>query len=93
MAHNKYYEEWTEQASCREIGGDEWFPEIGQSPIEAKRICMFSCPVRFECLDYAMRLEQGLSKTLRHGLFGGLSPTARIQYEPEWLAQQEVTAA
>lgn len=90
---HSYYEEWTERASCAEVGGDEWFPEIGQTPREAKRICMFSCPVRFECLDYAMRSEQGHSKTLRHGLFGGLSPGARLQYEPQWLAEQGVSAA
>lgn len=88
-----YYEPWTERASCREVGGDEWFPEIGQSPIEAKRICIFSCPVQYECLDYAMRMEQGLSRFTRHGLYGGMSPRARAEHEPKWLAEQEVSAA
>jgi hypothetical protein len=89
---SRYYEDWTEQASCREIGGDEWYPEIGGDHLSAKRICMFKCPVRLQCLDYAMRIEQGKSHSIRHGLFGGMSPNARARYEPQWLAEQEVAA-
>lgn len=61
----KYYEDWVEQASCREADPDAWYPEKESDPhdaLTAKRICMFSCPVRFECLDEAMNLERGLRK-------------------------------
>jgi hypothetical protein len=84
----KYYEDWTRQASCAEIGGDEWFPEVHGDYRSAKRICLTQCPVKSECLDYAMRLEEGKSHSIRHGLFGGMFPDARAKYEPEWLASQ-----
>lgn len=38
---------------------------------EAKRICTKVCPVRGECLDYAMRTWQ------RTGIWGGLGPRER----------------
>ena len=84
-----YYEPWTESAACSQVGGDLWFPEIGESLLEAKRICMFNCSVQYQCLDYAMRTEQGLSRVSRHGLYGGKSPLERSRYEPQWLAEQE----
>jgi WhiB family redox-sensing transcriptional regulator len=92
MALSSYYEDWTEQAACSEVGGDAWFPEVGDSALDAKKICITRCSVRFECLDFAMRREQGLSRFTRHGLYGGLSPRARAEHEPQWLAEQEVAA-
>ena len=29
--NSKYYEPWTESAACSQVGGDLWFPEIGES--------------------------------------------------------------
>lgn len=88
-----YYEPWTEQATCRSVGGGLWFPESGESSLEPRQICLNRCTVRTQCLDFAMRKEQGLSKVSRHGLFGGMSPTARAKYEPQWLAEQEGVSA
>ena len=84
----KYYEDWTEFAACREVGGDAWFPEIGENTPLPKQICKTRCSVRAECLDYAMRLELGKCHSIRHGLFGGMSPGERAKYEPQWLALQ-----
>jgi WhiB family redox-sensing transcriptional regulator len=38
----------------------------------AKRICS-TCPVRRECLDYALRIREP------HGIWGGLNETERRQ--------------
>lgn len=39
----------------------------------ARRLCAV-CPVRRECLDFAMRIEPAQS---RHGIWGGISPSGR----------------
>ena len=90
---NVYYEPWTIYAACREVGGDSWFPEEREDRLTPRAICLTRCTVRLQCLDYAMRREQGKSTSYRWGIFGGLSPAKRTKYEPEWLAEQEVSAA
>jgi WhiB family redox-sensing transcriptional regulator len=47
--------QWAEQALCAQAGPDAWFPTKGQhSPAKiAIRICR-ACPVRVQCLDYAL---------------------------------------
>jgi len=53
-------DEWIERAACRAHGidPDEWFPLSGdpKDSIAAVRICR-TCPVRAECLAYAIRLK------------------------------------
>lgn len=41
---------------------------------EAKEVCWEECPVRLECLEFALRIEtpQG-----RSGVYGGLTPNER----------------
>ena len=62
--------DWMDLAACGEIGGDEWFPEKGSSSRAAKAVCM-SCPVRLQCLEYA------LERNIPHGIFGGKSERQR----------------
>ena len=89
---NPYHEPWTESASCREVGGDAWFPEVGDPTWkEARRICL-GCPVMWPCRDWAMRIELGLDRSNRFGVAGGLTPSQRAAHEPEWLAEQEGAA-
>ena len=89
---NPFYEPWTEHATCRSIGPTVFYPEIGDSWVEAVKVCTTVCPVRLLCLDYAMRNEVGRAVAHRHGVFGGLKPYERKKYEPEWLAGNEVAA-
>jgi WhiB family redox-sensing transcriptional regulator len=51
---------------------DLWFPETGgsQAAAEAKAVCV-RCPVRAQCLDYAVALG------IRHGVWGGTTPEER----------------
>ena len=62
--------EWQDAALCAQVDGDEWFPEKGESVLQAKRICR-DCPVRVECLRYALDHDE------LYGVWGGLSPEDR----------------
>jgi WhiB family transcriptional regulator, redox-sensing transcriptional regulator len=63
---------WMHRAACRGQGFDAWFStdEMEEEADAARRVCA-GCPVRSECLDYA------LDGPIRHGLWGGLSPEER----------------
>lgn len=58
---------WTEHAVCARVDPDLFFPEKGHEHQSeaAQRICR-SCPVKTECLEYA------LSNREKHGVWGGL---------------------
>jgi len=63
---------WMQQAACRGQGFDAWFSadEVGEDADAARRVCA-GCPVRPECLEYA------LDRAIRYGLWGGLSREER----------------
>ncbi|WP_078878724.1 WhiB family transcriptional regulator [Streptomyces sp. NRRL B-24720] len=58
-------ERWREDALCRQTDPNLFHPAPGCSPAPAKRTCM-ACPVRPECLDYALDTRQ------HWGVWGGL---------------------
>lgn len=64
--------EWVAAAACRDSDPALWFQEGRgtSSYLEARKVC-FSCPVREECLGWA--LEAGV----QDGMWGGLNPTQR----------------
>ena len=62
--------EWMEQAACRGMDTDMFFPAEGSPGLTAKQICT-RCPVRAECLDYA------LATNVRHGVWGGANERER----------------
>lgn len=66
------HEPWMDSSICAETDPDAFFPEKGGSTVEAKRICK-GCPVRVECLEYALRTEQ------RFGVWGGYAERERRQ--------------
>ncbi|QUH03598.1 WhiB family transcriptional regulator [Saccharopolyspora erythraea] len=66
---------WRDQAACLDEDPELFFPvsEVGPGARQAsaaKAVCA-RCPVRSECLDYA--LENGLD----HGVFGGMTDRER----------------
>lgn len=79
--------DWQSKAACKNMSIDMFFPE--QEPtdkktehyIPAKKICAI-CPVRNECLMYAMRMEE--DERWRYGLYGGLTPHERWLYDPNY---------
>lgn len=67
--------EWMDEADCASIGSDWWYPHArddlrGGVGRQAKAICG-SCPVRLECLEYALKLDESW------GIWGGLTPGER----------------
>ena len=67
--------DWMAQALCAQIDPDLWYPDPGDAHAAqtAAAVCR-TCPVRADCLDYAMATE---AQGGRHGVWGGLTPTAR----------------
>ena len=45
--------EWFEDANCRGLPTDWWFPEPGKNATTAKKVCG-ECAVRDECLTFAL---------------------------------------
>lgn len=88
-----YHEPWTAYAVCREVDPDAWHPEKGGDHRSPRLVCLSSCTVRLNCLDYAMRIEQGMGPKVRAGVYGGMTPGQRSRHEEEWLAEQIEGAA
>ncbi len=68
---------WPDKAACRGLDVQLFFGAEEEQPSErdfrearAKAVCE-SCPVRRECLDYA------LENSLRYGIWGGLDEDER----------------
>jgi WhiB family transcriptional regulator, redox-sensing transcriptional regulator len=67
---------WLDQAACRDIDPERFFPESGEQTkaAEAKAICA-GCQVRDQCLDLAVKAAGGIDQD--HGVFGGTLPAER----------------
>lgn len=64
--------EWMDDALCAQADPDAWFPESGEWPkVRAAKLICAACPVRAECLDYALASGE------RFGVWGGLSEDER----------------
>jgi WhiB family transcriptional regulator, redox-sensing transcriptional regulator len=70
-------EDWRNDAACNGREPELFFPTAGEHTppgraqyAKARAVCA-SCPVRADCLDYA--IEAGLD----HGMFGGMTPGER----------------
>lgn len=61
---------WQDEALCKEVELDIFFPTASQDHTPAKRICA-RCPVVDDCLAYALETDQV------HGVWGGWSPRQR----------------
>lgn len=67
---------WRELAACRDQPGEIFF-EDGRGPshyVAARAVCR-SCPVRAQCLEYALAVEAIVG--YRFGCWAGLSPAQR----------------
>ncbi len=67
--------DWTAWAACRAEDPELFFPIGTTGPAlheaeEAKAVCAH-CPVRNECLDWALRVGEA------HGVWGGTTPEER----------------
>lgn len=58
------------QALCAQTDPEIFFPELGESSATARKVC-WSCPVRRECLAYAIENNEP------YGVWGGYASRAR----------------
>lgn len=73
--------DWTQQAACREVGTEVFFPDSKSKTFsadveEARAVCL-RCPVRDECLAEALHYEGTDQRDLRGGIWGGLTTPER----------------
>lgn len=61
---------WRAQANCLGLDPEVFFPERGESIVEAREVCAM-CTVRVECLEFAIEHNE------KHGIWGGLSERQR----------------
>lgn len=63
-------ESWRAKAACSGTDANVFFPLTDEDAGPAKAICA-ACPVREQCLDYALETRQG------DGIWGGLTEVER----------------
>ena len=61
---------WRDEAACRGLDTEVFFPLSDEEADEAKAICA-TCPVREECLEFALLTRQD------DGVWGGLTEAER----------------
>lgn len=73
--------EWVKSADCAGIDPDLWFP--GSEDDRTAAVICHTCPVKAECLEYAMDAEGDRSRRMRFGIYGGLGPAERARLARE----------
>jgi hypothetical protein len=61
--------DWQKDSLCRKENPEDYFTGQGQNPTDARKVCP-RCPVRQECLDYAIMYGE-------KGFWGGLTERER----------------
>ncbi len=79
----KQTDDWKERAACRAITPDLFFPlgstgEAVDQIAAAKEVCQ-GCPVRRECLQFALETNQGT------GIWGGTDEEERRSLRRSWV--------
>lgn len=69
-ADNNPKDSWKALGACRGLSTELFFPENDKDAGPAKAVCA-TCPVRPECLDFAIKNRQG------NGVWGGTSEQER----------------
>ena len=62
--------DWWLSAACAQTDPELFFPDKGDRPREAKKVCT-RCAVRAECLDYALAQDRV------YGVWGGTTERER----------------
>lgn len=70
------FPEWMERGLCAQTDPEAFYPDKGGSTRAAKTVCV-GCPVRGECLDYALARDE------RFGIWGGTSERQRRALKAE----------
>ena len=62
---------WMAEGNCRNYPPAVFFPSDGVGVDRARKICNQDCPVKEQCLDYA------IDNRIEHGVWGGCSERER----------------
>lgn len=62
---------WMAEGNCRNYPPAVFFPSDGVGVDRARKICNQACPVKDQCLDYA------IEHRIEHGVWGGASERER----------------
>lgn len=65
-----WHEPWMVDAACAYVDPELWFPDVGGSPKDARKICA-TCPVATQCREYAVLNRE------RFGIWGNTSEADR----------------
>lgn len=65
-------DEWVEQATCRSVDPEVWFPEIPAHSHQAVALCV-QCPVQRQCLKYSFDTRA------EFGVWGGMGSVKRTK--------------
>lgn len=61
---------WWDDAACRGLDPDLFYPELGSNGDEAKEVCRV-CPVRLQCLEFSLDNHE------KSGIWGGYGKRER----------------
>jgi len=70
--------EWAEQAVCRSVDPDMWFPNYPGQEWDAVKICS-QCPVQKECMTASFDQEE------EFGVWGGVTHWDRVTLLPKYM--------
>lgn len=74
------YPKWRKKAVCAtHRNADDFISESKILMDRAKKICYGQCPVRTQCLDFALENEGSSPASQRGAVYGGLGPQERYR--------------
>ncbi len=77
---------WMERAACLKVNPEWFFTEDTDLEIQAIAVCR-SCPVRYECLEYAKTSNRGRNE--QHGIWGGRQHERMLR---RWTTPNEIAS-
>lgn len=76
-------ENWKEHSACKDAPVEVFFVERGTTTVDRARAICFDCPVRVDCLDYALRHYE------KFGVWGGLTEGERRPFRKLFVENPE----
>ena len=75
--------DWVEEATCRQVDPEVWFPDYQGQQWDAVKICV-QCPVQYQCLMQSFTDEE------EFGVWGGMTQWERQDLIPKYKKQAYV---
>ena len=72
---------WANNALCAQIDPDLWHDGLGGFGYSVAKYYCRRCPVLHQCIDSVIADEWGTEVQQRLGVWGGMTPSARVKEE------------